>query len=111
VPIEPRDLFPPDVAPVTCVHATIANTPVDFRDALYVVVDAFDGGAQQWGPCRWVPADTIPHAGDECMLVLAEDDRAPWVLTHAGSGSSDHLDGGAPDSIYGGTDMIDGGGI
>ena len=112
--IELRDVFTEQTpgVPVTCVHATIANTPTTLDDDLYVLVDAFDGGAQQWGPCRWVPANATPAAGDECMLVLAEDDSAPWVLTHAPTPTgSDHLDGGYPDSIYGGTGIYDGGGV
>jgi hypothetical protein len=94
VAIELSDLFTPDAAgvPVSAVHATIANTPTSSSDELYVLVDAYDGSQQQWGPCRWVPAGGLPSEGDDCLLVLAEDDGAPWVLTsatEAGGGSGD----------------------
>jgi hypothetical protein len=83
VTIEIRDVFTKDPVPVAAVRATIANTPTSPDDDLFVVVDAFDGSRQHWGPCRWVPATGIPNVGDECLLVLAEDDGTPWALTSA----------------------------
>jgi hypothetical protein len=69
--------------PVSAVRAVVANTPATIDDDLYVVVQAFDGSRQQWGPCRWVPSNGLPAQGDECLLVLTEDDQTPWALTTA----------------------------
>ena len=69
--------------PVSAVRAFIANTPADLDDDLYVTVLAFDGRRQRWGPCRWVPGNAIPAEGDECLLVLTEEDRTPWAITTA----------------------------
>lgn len=77
------DLFRHDPPSVSAVRAIIANTPSDLDDELFVTVQAFDGARQTFGPCRWVPANGIPAQGDECLLVLTEDDRTPWAITTA----------------------------
>jgi len=77
------ELFVKTPVPVTAVSAVVANTPVDVNDELYVTVFAFDGGRQVWGPCRWVPANGLPARGDDCLLVLTDDDATPWALTTA----------------------------
>jgi hypothetical protein len=75
---------PPELpAPVSAVRAIVANTASDPTDDLYVTVGAFDGSRQRWGPVRWVPSNGLPAAGDECLLVLTEDDGTPWALTTA----------------------------
>lgn len=77
------DLLEQPTAPVSAVHGEIANTPADIDSDLFVVVQAFDGSRQHWGPCRWVPSNGLPAQGDECLLVLTEDDQTPWALTTA----------------------------
>jgi hypothetical protein len=69
--------------PVSAVRGVIANSPASIDDDLYVVVQAFDGKRQQWGPCAWVPSNGLPAQGDDCLLVITEDDRTPWALTTA----------------------------
>ena len=92
---ELADLLRHDPPPVSAVRATVANTPASIDDDLFVVVQAFDGSRQHWGPCRWVPANGLPAEGDECLLVLTEDDGTPWALTtapvYAGGSSEDTL--------------------
>lgn len=75
---------PPELpTPVSAVRAIVANTATDPTDDLYVTVAAFDGSRQRWGPVRWVPSNGLPAAGDECLLVLTEEDGTPWALTSA----------------------------
>jgi hypothetical protein len=108
------DLLQHPDPPVSAIRATIANTP-ELGGELYVTVGAFDGDRQVWGPCRWVPSNGIPAAGDECLLVLTEEDGTPWVMTTAaaasGGGEGGNVDGGFPDSIYTPLSPVDGGGI
>lgn len=66
----------------TAVQGVIANTPASVDDDLYVTVQSFDGGRQQWGPCAWVPASAFPVAGDDCLVLLDEQEQ-PWVLSLA----------------------------
>lgn len=77
------DLVKRDNGKVTAVRAVVANTPADVDSDLFVTVKAFDGSRQRWGPCRWVPASGIPAAGDECLLILTDDDQTPWAVTQA----------------------------
>jgi hypothetical protein len=77
------DVLEHDPAPVSAVRALVANTPATIDDDLYVTVLAFDGHRQLWGPCQWVPSNGLPAEGDECLLVVTEDDGTPWALTTA----------------------------
>jgi hypothetical protein len=54
--------------------------PDPILDPLYVLVPAFDGGRQEWGPCQRVPGNALPAEGDECLLVLTAEDSTPWAL-------------------------------
>jgi len=77
------ELLARDRPPVAAVKGVIANSPATIADDLYVTVKAFDGSRQTWGPCQWVPSNGLPAKGDECLLVLTEDDQTPWALTTA----------------------------
>jgi hypothetical protein len=70
----------PDVPPVSAVRAHVAKTITALTDLLFVTVPAFDGGRQLWGPCKRVPGNALPIAGEECLLVLTQEDGTPWVL-------------------------------
>lgn len=75
------DLISHAKPPVVAVRAIVANKPVNMEDDLFVTVLAYDGSRQKWGPCQWVPSNVMPDKGDECLLILTEDDGTPWVLT------------------------------
>lgn len=78
-----RQAIAAHASPISAVSAVVANTPADIDSDLFVTVRAFDGSRQRWGPCRWVPANGLPAEGDDCLLVITEDDRMPWALTTA----------------------------
>jgi hypothetical protein len=95
---------------VNACHGQVATTVASSSDDLYVVVPSVDGGAQLWGPCAWSPGGTLPSAGDD-VLVIFDERETPWVMVLDPVGGSGNIDGGHPDSIYGGTDLVDGGGV
>lgn len=64
------------------VGGRIAETDPD----VYVTVGSFDGHRQQWGPCALVPADAEPERGDDC-LVLLDEEETPWVLINIPGGT------------------------
>lgn len=80
---ELADLIPRRRAPVSAVRAVVAEPPASIDDDLFVTVQSFDGSRQTWGPCQWVPSNALPVEGEECLLVLTDDDQTPWVLTTA----------------------------
>jgi hypothetical protein len=43
--------------------------------------------------------------------VLFDEHEVPWVMVTAPLDTSGYLDGGRPDSDYGGINSIDGGGV
>lgn len=94
-------------------HGLVANDISEPSDELFVTIDAFDGGRQQWGPCPWSPASSLPVRGQSC-LVFFDEQEAPWVMALApvtASGGDGYLDGGKPDSNYGAIAPIDGGSV
>lgn len=73
-------LIPRDEAPATAVRGTIASTPSDAADELFVICDAYDA-QQRFGPCYFTPkAGQLPERGDDCLVVFDEV-REPWVTT------------------------------
>ena len=78
---ELADLLRRDKPPVTAVRAIVSKTVSDRDDDLFVTVSAFDGSRQTWGPCPWVPSNTLPAKGDEVLLILTADGEYPWVMT------------------------------
>jgi len=74
------ELFTQDAPAVAAVRATVAKTITAYADPLFVVVPAFDGGRALWGPCQRVPGNALPVAGEECLLILTQDDATPWAL-------------------------------
>jgi hypothetical protein len=75
----------------------------------YVVLPSFDP-MLRWGPCR--PADLEAKVGDAVSVVISEQ-GVPWVVGSGGGGGGDsgggNIDGGFPDSVYGGVSDTDGG--
>ena len=95
----------------------IARAPVSDADTLYVVTpDLSLALAYEVPSAQWAHASNLPAVGTECVLVFDEQGDA-WVPIWAGmipGGSGDgsgNIDGGEPDSIYGGLPRIDGNGI
>ena len=76
-------------------------------DGPYVTIDGYDRRLR-WGPCR--PAGAGVAVGD-AVAVAISDRGIPWLLGGGGGGDSGggNVDGGEPDSVYGGTTPIDGG--
>lgn len=101
-------LAPGPTAP-TAVHGRVANTP-SADDELFVTIETFDGHRQWWGPCRY-PGGAHLQRGDDVLIVFDERGEE-WVAGgFSGGGSGGNVDGGFPDSTYGGTPRIDGNGI
>jgi hypothetical protein len=71
----------PDSVPISAVRGVIANS-VGVGGDLYVLVPAYDGSRQRWGPCQWVPSTALPVRGEPCLVVFDEQ-RTPWVMTIA----------------------------
>jgi hypothetical protein len=90
---ELADIIARDVTantPTSAAQGTIAKTVASATDGVYVLVPAFDGSRQQWGPCDWAPrtADGLPKRGDTCLVVFDERET-PFVIctrTFAGQG-------------------------
>ena len=78
-------------------------------DGPYVVLPGFDRQLR-WGPC--LPADAGVAIGDTVAITQAEDGSL-WLVGGGGSGGGDggggNIDGGFPDSVYGGVSDTDGG--
>jgi len=74
------DMFRKAGTPISVVRAIVARTVTSYAEPLFVTVPAFDGGAALWGPCTRCPADTLPQAGEECLLLLTQEDQTPWAL-------------------------------
>lgn len=92
-----------------CWEGTVARTG---DDGIFITVPGFDPGLL-WGPCS--PASATAKVGDHVAVALS-DDGTPWLLSvGGGGGDSDggdgNVDGGFPDSVYGGLPLIDGNGI
>lgn len=104
------ELFRSDETTPEVIRGTVATTVTSPDDDLYVTVQAFDGGRVQWGPCPWSPSSALPTRGEDC-LVLFDERETPWVMVTARLDSAGYLDGGRPDSVYGGVIPIDGGGV
>ena len=90
------------------VRGKVVNKPANKDADLFVTIPSFDGGRQQWGPCAWAPSTAQPTVGEDCLVMFDEND-VPWVMTLAPVGGDGFLDGGEPDSNYGGIPMISGG--
>lgn len=64
----------------TAFDALIANSPVSDTDDLFVTIPGFDEGANQWGPCPFMPrGDVLPSRGDMALVVFS-DSNVPWVV-------------------------------
>lgn len=91
-----------------CYEAHVVATS---SQGCYVVLPSFDRFLR-WGPCS--PADATVAVGDDVSVSLSEDGR-PWLVGASGGGGDGsgggNIDGGEPDSVYGGTPIIDGDGV
>jgi hypothetical protein len=91
---ELSELFTRERPPVA-VRATVANTPEDGADDLYVLVESFDGAHQRFGPCYFAPkAGELPARHDDALVVFDENGQ-PWV-TVWWNGSAEVGGGGEP---------------
>jgi hypothetical protein len=108
----------PETRPQT-LRAVVTQTPVAETDVLHV---ARAGGSvatsYDIAPGHWSSRGTnLPAPGDVCLLEF-DDVGDTWItewegvsLFPAGGGGDGNVDGGFPDSVYGGTSLIDGNGI
>ena len=60
-----------------------APAPASASDELWVTAPSFDGGVSKIGPCHWQAPTPLPQRGDECLLILADEDATPWVAMFA----------------------------
>lgn len=79
---------------------------------IFVVLPSYDRHLK-WGPCQ--PASATVSVGDRVSVVISETGTV-WLVGGGGGGSGSggdpNIDGGAPDSVYGGDlPVIDGGGV
>ena len=75
---------------------------------VYVVLPKYDRRLK-WGPV--MPVSLSAKVGDRLSVALS-DAGIPWALGAGGGGGDSgggNIDGGEPDSVYGGTTPIDGG--
>ena len=80
-------------------------------DGIYVVLPRYSN-TLQWGPL--MPAALEAHVGDRLAVALSDTGQAWAVGATGGSGGGEgggNVDGGFPDSVYGGTSPIDGNGV
>lgn len=106
-------------APPAICRATVLRAPVSFADGLEVNLEGFGTAYDFEIPGgHWDRRGALPPVGAMCVVVF--DDRGdvwvPVILSledPAGGGGDDsgNIDGGRPDSVYGGTDLIDGNGV
>ena len=78
---------------------------------VYVTLPRYDR-TLRWGPL--MPSDFTAKVGDKLAVTLS-DAGLPWAVSgKGGDGGGDtdgNVDGGEPDSVYGGTPLIDGNGV
>ena len=93
----------------------IARTPVNDADSLIVVLPDFSMAFPRTVPAaQWEHAANLPALNADCLVVLDENNDAwvpLWDGMTAGGGGGGNVDGGFPDSVYGGTPTIDGGAV
>jgi hypothetical protein len=94
----------------------VAIAPASNDDSLSVVMPGFSLAYSYEVPAdQWTSASNLPAAGAGCVIVFDEQGDA-WVpiwegMIPGGGDSGGNVDGGFPDSVYGGTQLIDGNGI
>jgi hypothetical protein len=99
-------LFAPEGIPAwqgaQCYEAIVVAT-----DPAYVVLPTFDRNLR-WGPCE--PADAAVKVGD-AVSVSQSEQGVLWLLGlgGGGGGAGGNIDGGFPDSVFGGVPNTDGG--
>jgi hypothetical protein len=87
-------LLPQDTPLDAAARGTVANSPADAADDLFVTVDVYDDQLR-FGPCYFAPkAGQLPQRGDEC-LVIFDEVREPWVALWW-NGSSNYSEAGTP---------------
>jgi hypothetical protein len=80
-------------------------------DDIYVVLPRYSN-TLQWGPV--LPSDLKATVGDRLAVALSDSGQAWAVGATGGSGGGEgggNVDGGFPDSVYGGTPLVDGNGV
>jgi hypothetical protein len=59
---------------------TILDDAATLTDLVKVRLPGVDDGRHAYGPCRWMPRDTVfPSSGDAC-LVAFDDEGDPWIV-------------------------------
>jgi len=102
-------------APAMVNRATIARAPADYTDGMDVSLQGLGQAFPFEIPAgHWDKRGALPALGALCLVIF--DDRGDvWVplvySTDAAAGGSGggNVDGGFPDSVYGGTPLVDGG--
>lgn len=75
-----HDILQPNILGSTPHYGTIATDAVDFTTLIQFILPDFDD-EQRWGPCRWMPRDSVslPQRGDKCLVVF-DNQMNPWIL-------------------------------
>jgi hypothetical protein len=97
----------PQVRPSTA-RGKVAVTPAG--EHLRVLLPAFS--TQQYfevPETQWASAAGVPQPGDDCLVVFDDEGDAWAIVGGSGSAGEGNIDGGRPDSVYGGLPLIDGG--
>jgi hypothetical protein len=103
----------------TTLRAMVTDAPIDDTDELRVVAQGYSHEFDYLIPAgQWMPrGNSLPERGASCLLVLDEvgDAYVPlWDGPNDFALSTDissNVDGGDPDAVFGGMDLIDGGGV
>jgi hypothetical protein len=88
----------------------VAVTPAG--EHLRVLLPAFS--TQQYfevPETQWASAAGVPQPGDDCLVVFDDEGDAWAIVGGSGSAGEGNIDGGDPDAVFGGMDLIDGGGV
>ena len=111
-------------------NGEIADTPVKLTDKIRVSVpNLVQTTRKVFGPLSFDPVVSgqggtrIPQRGDKAVVGVDEGTGVQWIVSwhrddpalppyqETGGGTSGNVDGGFPDSVYGGLPVIDGNGV
>jgi hypothetical protein len=103
----------------TAYKGQIARAPLSDTDTMVITVPDFSMAfPYEVLSDHWMSASNLPAVNAECLALFDERGDA-WVPQWdgmipgggGGDGGGGNIDGGFPDSVYGGTPLIDAGGI